>query len=462
MNTDLLKNLSLFAGLPDDRLQWLLDRAETVTTTRGEVLMEEGSPPDAFYVIMEGDVEILKQSGNQEVVIAVRGVGEMLGEISLIGSTTRTATVRALRDCQLLKISRGLFEDLLCGHVTTAMTILRTVIARLRNTESMLAQNEKLASLGTLAAGLAHELNNPAAAARRSTSQLRQAISNWLSARGALDVLQLEPALNEIVVCRLRDDLARNAVSPIAPDPLARSDMEYEIENWLDARGVETAYDDAPALAAFGWNAASLDTWCAQFSPAQAPVVVRWLAAGYAVHGLLDEVGTSAERISEIVKAIKDYSYLDQAPLMEIDVHEGLESTLMILKHKLKLGVNVMRDYDKSLPRIEAFASELNQVWTNIIDNAIDAMKGQGDLRIRTRAVDNHVVIEIGDSGPGIPPAALPRIFEPFFTTKGPGSGTGLGLHVSYNIVQKHRGKIEVQSQPGNTRFIVTLPMRIR
>ncbi len=462
MNIDLLKNLTLFAGLPDDRLAWLLEHADDITMQRGEVLMEEGSPPDAFYVIVEGDVEVVKHSNNQDVVIAVRGAGEMLGEISLIGGAARTATVRALRDGRLIRVSRALFEDLLCGNVATAMTILRTIIARLRNTESMLAQNEKLASLGTLAAGLAHELNNPAAATRRSASQLSQAISNWLAARGALDALQLEPALNEIVVCRLRDDLARNAASPLAPDPLTRSDQEYEIENWLDARGVDAAYEYAPALAAFGWDAAALDQWSTQFAPDQAPVVLCWLAAGYLVHSLLDEVNISAERISEIVKAIKDYSYLDQAPLMEIDVHAGLESTLMILKHKLKQGVNVTREYDGTLPRIQAFASELNQVWTNIIDNAIDAMKGQGELRIRTHAANDQVVVEIVDSGPGIPPATLPHIFEPFFTTKGPGAGTGLGLHVSYNIVQKHRGKIEVRSRPGETRFIVTLPARIR
>jgi signal transduction histidine kinase len=191
-------------------------------------------------------------------------------------------------------------------------------------------------------------------------------------------------------------------------------------------------------------------------------VVARWLAAGYTVHGLLDEVSISAERISEIVKAVKDYSYLDQAPLKEIDLHEGLESTLMILKHKLKQGVAVTRDYDQSLPHIEAYASELNQVWTNIIDNAIDAMKGQGELRIHTHEANNHVIVEICDSGPGIPPGATPHLFEPFFTTKGPGVGTGLGLSVSYNIVQKHRGRIEARSQPGSTCFTVTLPIRIR
>jgi signal transduction histidine kinase len=462
MNTDVLRNLPLLSGLSDDKLDWLMEYGDYVTLHAGEVLMEEGSLGDAFYVTLEGEFEIIKRSGTQDVVLNITSAGQMLGEMSLIEGAPRSATVRALRDSRLLKISKDLFLDLLCGNPTTALAILRTVASRLRNTELMLRQNEKLASLGTLAAGLAHELNNPAAAARRSAGQLRQTISSWLRARGALDALHLEPELNEIVVCRLRDDLARNAQHSLAPDALEHSDREYEIETWLDERGLENAYEYTPALVTFGWDKSSLEKWCEPFQSSQTPVIIRWLATGYLVHSLLDEVSMSTERISEIVKAVKDYSYLDQAPLQEIDVHEGLESTLMILKHKLKQGVTVTREYDKRLPHIEAYASELNQVWTNIIDNAIDAMKGQGDLTLRTYAKDGSVVVEVGDNGPGIPPEVQSRIFEPFFTTKGPSVGTGLGLHVSYNIVQKHRGKIEVESKPGATTFKVTLPLRLK
>lgn len=462
MNTDVMKQLPLFSGLSEDRLTWLIDNADQVDLRPGEVLIEEGSPPDAFYVILEGECEIVKRSGNSDVLLALNGPGEMLGEMSLIQNAARTATVRALRASRILRISRDLFETLLCSNAATAMAILRTVMVRLRNTESMMAQNEKLISLGTLAAGLAHELNNPAAAARRSVQQLRETIDEWLDAHSALDALQVRPELREAISAQLRDSLAGDGHTKSAADPLAESDRVYELEAWLDEVGVPEAFLRAPALAAFGWDRPSLQRWAGAFRSEDVPAIVRWLATGYQVHALLDEVGTSTERISEIVKAVKDYSYLDQSPLLEVDVHEGLESTLMILKHKLQHGVHVSRDYARDLPRVEAYASELNQVWTNLIDNAIDAMNGQGNLRLRTHAEGGEVVVEIADTGPGIPPAVLPRIFEPFYTTKAPGVGTGLGLHVSGAIVRKHRGKIEVRSEPGDTTFVVRLPVRAR
>jgi signal transduction histidine kinase len=461
MEAEFLRQVPLFADLPDENLKWLMDNGEHIALGAGAVLMEEGSLPDAFYVVLDGDFEVSKQSNGREVVLALRGAGEMMGELSLIEDRPRTATVRAVTESHLLKISRDVFKDLLCGNANTALAILRTVISRLRTTEAMVGQNEKLASLGTLSAGLAHELNNPAAAAKRSAGQMRVTISNWLRARGAVDALHLEPELSEVVVRRLRDDVARVAQTPTKIDSLTRSDREAEIEEFLDEYKLDDAWEYAPALVTYGWDAKSLRQWREQFEPAQLPVIIRWLATGYLVHSLIDEVNESTGRVSEIVKAVKNYTYLDQAPIQEIDVGEGLENTLVILKHKLKEGVNVSRDYDPAMPRIEAFASELNQVWTNIIDNAIDAMKGHGDLMLKTRANGDKVLVEISDNGPGIPENVLPRIFEPFYTTKGV-NGTGLGLHISYNIVQKHRGKIDVDSNSNGTRFVVTLPKRLR
>ncbi|HQV28224.1 MAG TPA: ATP-binding protein [Thermoflexales bacterium] len=461
MDAAFLRQLPLLAGLTDERLNWLLERATLEQIERGQVIIEEGSAPDALYVIVAGAVDIVKRAGGQDVHLAVRGRGEMLGELSLIGNEPRSATVRAREDGRLLKISRELFEALLCDNAGTAMVILQTIMKRLRNTESMVRQQEKLASLGTLAAGLAHELNNPAAAARRSAGQLGQTINTWLAARGALDRLRLPTEVNSIVLAKLREDLA-------APHPhgaavvsaLDRSDREYAVESWLDTLGLDDAWEYASPLVSFGWDQPKLAAWTAAYSAEQIPVIVRWLAVGYLVHGLLDEVIDSTERISEIVKAVKGYSHLDQAAMKETDVREGLESTLVMLKHKLKQGITVVRDFAPDLPRIDAYPGELNQVWTNLIDNAIDAMQGRGELRLTARTEPGRLVVEIADNGPGIPGQVLPRIFDVFFTTKAPGEGTGLGLHVSATIVQKHGGDIGVHSQPGDTRFVVRLPLR--
>ena len=463
MDVTFLRQLPLFAGLSDERLNWLLERATTEPMTRGQTVVEEGSAPDALYVIIEGSVDILKRSVGQDVHLAVSGRGEMLGELSLIGNEARSATVCVREDGRLLKISRELFEGLLCENAETAMVMLQTIMQRLRNTEAMVRQQEKLASLGTLAAGLAHELNNPAAAARRSAGQLGKTIDEWLAARGALDALRLAPDINTIVVSRLRDDLSSALHhAGLAGSALDRSDREFEVEEWLETLGLEAAWDHAPPLVAFGWSRATLSAWTAHFAADQIPIILRWLSVGYLVHGLLDEVVDSTGRISEIVQSVKVYSHLDQAAMKDPDVREGLESTLVILKHKLKQGVTVTRNFAPDLPIIDAYPGELNQVWTNLIDNAIDAMKGHGDLQLNARVDGDRMVVEVGDNGPGIPEHIMSRIFDVFFTTKPPGEGTGLGLHVSTSIVQKHGGDLTVKSVPGNTVFRVRLPLRQR
>ncbi len=459
MNLDYLRRLPLFAGVDQPDLEWLLSMAEPLEVPAGHVLMKEGDPGGSLYLVLDGEFEFTKRSGEQEIVLAVRGESEVIGEMSLLDQSPRSATVRATRDSHLLMIKRDAFRELLSKSPSATLAILQTVTSRLRNTEVMLRQSEKMAALGTLSAGLAHELNNPAAAARRSADQLRAALEEWQRLNGEIAALGLPPDRMQRVNA-LRDEIARRAAPPTPLDPLTRSDRESDVQTWLEAHGVDDAWQIAPTLVTFGWEPQSLGG----LEPlgTALPVVVRWLSAGGSVYALLDEVGKSAERISEIVKAVKSYSYLDQAPIQEVDLTEGLENTLVILKHKLKQGITVQREYASDLPRIEAYASELNQVWTNIIDNAIDAMKGQGILTLRTYRQDDHVVVEIGDNGPGIPPNIQSRIFEPFFTTKPPGVGTGLGLHISYNIIQKHHGKIQVTSQPGSTVFQVTLPTQMK
>jgi signal transduction histidine kinase len=462
MNVEFLKQIPIFAGLHAEDLQRLIEMSDTITVSDGTWFMREGEPGDAFYVILDGEVEISKRSGQQTIVLSVRGAGNMLGELSLLEDTPRTASVRARCEVTLLKIRRENFLQLLHDSPTAAQAVLHTVSERLRHTETLLRHSEKMAALGTLAAGLAHELNNPSAAMQRAASQLQTAVNDWV--RAATDLNRLTfTAEQTLRLNDLRGELIDRAGQAGDLDPLTRSDREYEAQTWLEDHQIDQAWELAPALVTLGWGVDRLAQLDQTFSRDQAAAVVHWLAHGCAVYALLGDIGLSAQRISEIVKAVKDYSYLDQAPVQAVDVHEGLENTLVMLRHKLKHGVRIRREYAPDLPRIEAHGGELNQVWTNLIDNAIYAMQGQGDLSLRTSARDGFIEVEVGDTGHGIPPEIQARIFEPFFTTKPPGSGTGLGLNITYNIVtQQHGGEVRVESRPGATRFIVTLPIKLK
>jgi signal transduction histidine kinase len=457
---DFLRRLPLFSALPEEELTRLVMMGREVELQPGDVLIREGDPGDALFVIVEGEFEITKLSGSSEVVIAHRGDGEVIGEMSLLDNEPRSATVRALASSRLFRIDQDSFHKLLEWSPAATRAILRTVTLRLRNTEVMLRQSEKMAALGTLAAGVAHELNNPAAAVRRASAQLAAALTEVEQLEMAFNALPLEPA-QRAAFAEWRAKVGQEGSKAPLLDPLSRTDLESEVQDWLEARQVQDSWEVAPRLVGLGFNRARLDELVGMFRTEQLPPVLTWLAARGNVESLLDEVSSSAERISTIVKAIKSYSYLDQAPIQEVDVHEGLENTLVILRYKLKQGVTVKRNYSRALPKIDAYASELNQVWTNIIDNAIDAMKGQGELTIHTFEDGERVVVEICDNGPGIPEEIQSRIFEPFFTTKPVGSGTGLGLHISYNIVAlKHNGQITIKSRPGETCFRVALPVR--
>jgi signal transduction histidine kinase len=465
---EFLRPLPLFSALEEQDLDTLTRLAEPRAVKAGDLLMEEGSPGDALYVVLDGQFEVVKHSGKQDVLLGLRGSGEMLGEMALLEQAPRMASVRALRDSRVLAISQSAFYQLLSSNPSAVFAILRTFISRLRSTEQLLVQQEKLAALGTLSAGLAHELNNPAAAVRRSTDQLREVLSEWQRTSRELGLLTFTQTQAERLDALRPQSAIRNPPSGAYLDALARSDLESELETWLEDHEItDRAWELAPVLVSLGWGAEQLEELAAEFTPEQLQVVVPWLANGSSAYNLLDEVQSSAERISEIVKAVKTYSFLDQAPIQQVDIHDGLENTLVMLKHKLKTGVSVTRDYAPNLPSIEAYGSELNQVWTNLIDNAIDAMHGKGEITLRTYtrgegpSADN-VIVEIADNGPGIPPDVQQHIFEPFFTTKGPGTGTGLGLHIVYNIVvEKHQGQITVSSQPGQTCFQVTLPVKL-
>jgi signal transduction histidine kinase len=325
--------------------------------------------------------------------------------------------------------------------------------------EVMLRQSEKLATLGKLSAGMAHELNNPAAATQRGAAQLRETISHLQQTHLRLGELKLTRAQLEALLAL--DQLAGERASrPADMDPLARSDREAQLEAWLEERGAEHAWEAAPTLVNLGYTPAELETLLARFAPDQFLAVIDWLGDTYNLYSLLEEIGQGAGRIAELVKALKGYTYLDQAPVQAVDIHEGLDSTLVILRSKLKSGITVRREYAPDLPRVQAYGSELNQVWTNLIDNAIDATNGEGTVTLRTRRDGEWVLVEVEDNGSGIPEDILPNLFDPFFTTKPPGSGTGLGLNISHNIVvHKHQGRIDVSSRPGKTCFAVRIPI---
>ena len=327
--------------------------------------------------------------------------------------------------------------------------------------EIMLRQNEKLATLGKLSAGVAHELNNPASAAQRAVSQLQDSILNLEQAEFGLG--QLDLSTSQLKALEPHTQLVYQRVEePISIDPLTRSDQEYEVETWLEENDVEDAWELAPTLVSIGYTTEKLTALANDFSGEKFQAIVILLCNLYTTRNLMAEIGQGMGRITEIVKALKSYTYLDQAPIQLIDIHEGLENTLVILRSKLGEGIQVHRDYAKELPQINAFGSEVNQVWTNIIDNAIYAMDGQGELFLKTYQEDSWVVVEIKDTGSGIPQDIQSKIFDPFFTTKPPGDGAGLGLNISHNIiVQKHKGKLTVDSRPGETCFTVMLPVNL-
>ena len=458
MNLSDLRKSPLFEGLSDDELKQLVDHAMPVTLHAGETLMKQGDPGDAAFVVMRGEFQVSKQSGQAHIKIDVRNPGDVLGEMALLSSSPRSASVVAATDAEVLKISPEAFEELLTKSSTAALAVLHWVMNRLSQNDALLHQQERMAALGTLSAGLAHELNNPAAAAQRSAAELHRSLTRWQELTH-----EIESAATRENQSAWLDDFMKEATrrfeSRVKLDALEKIDLVDQLQAWLEANGVDSAWELAPAMVNFGWDIASLERLK---SAAFFNLAIRWLATSCLMMDLLSEVQLTTGRLSEIVRAMKSYTYLDQAPLLEVDVHEGLENTLVILQHKLKKGIAIKREYSPKLPRIEAYASELNQVWTNIIDNAADAMNGHGEIILRTYAEDDSVVVEIVDNGPGIPENIQSRIYEPFFTTKPPGQGTGLGLHISHDIIANHhRGQLLVRSKPGETVFKTILPVKM-
>ena len=456
---EFLKNVSLFSYLAEHDLKALSQVIEEVRLPSGAELFVEGSEGDRAYIIRDGEIEVFKVSGARTVLIHVAKPGDVLGEMALIEKKPRMASARARTPCVLLAIDQAQFQALLASHASAAQAMFKTVISRWRATEAVLRQSEKLAQLGTLAAGVAHELNNPSTAVRRGADQLLDVFAQLQHVQLQLYALNLTPD-QHTALAALEQQVRKRAKELVAIDALAQSDLEYALESALEDLGVQEPWALAPTLAGLGYAPAQLTALTTTFPARHIETVLAWLSNVYQVYLLLTEIGEGAQRIADVVKAMKSYVYLDQAPVQRVDIHEGLDNTLVLLRNKLRHGVTVQRQYAPALPRIQGYGSELNQAWTNIIDNAIDAMDCKGTLTVRTARLDDRVLVEIGDTGPGIPPDIRRRIFEPFFTTKGVGKGTGLGLDVSYRvIVTRHHGDVQVESEPGDTRFRVFLPL---
>ena len=444
-----------FADLPDDQIDWFLGQSQEMHVKAGETYVRQGDPADAMFVILEGQFQWRGEFGGETVLFPGKA-GDVTGVLPFSRMTQFTVTGRAVTDGRVLRFPTSLFPELVQKMPELVKRLVGLMSDRIRETTRIEQQRDRLASLGKLSAGLAHELNNPASAAKRATSQLRDILKKIRDASLELGRRDLT-AGQKAEIEKLEASFTQPPVPP--PDALTISDLEDQIDSLLRSHGQNDLWQLAAGLARRNLQPEVLETLFANLDGYTARAALVRISASVEVASLLHEIESSTSRISDLVGAIKEYTYMDQSPVQNVDIVKSLETTLTILNHKLKQGVAVVRDYQRVPLLVNSFGSELNQVWTNIIDNAIDAMGGKGELRIRTYRADACVVVEIGDSGPGISPEVEPHIFEPFFTTKAVGQGTGLGLDTVQRIVKKHRGSIQVNSKPGDTRFQVWLPL---
>jgi signal transduction histidine kinase len=362
-------------------------------------------------------------------------------------------------DIKFLTLAAHFFHEKV--HMLWEQKKLRDLEKAYLQQEIMMRQNEKLATLGRLSAGIAHEINNPASAALRGAEHLNTNLFDLENNQYELGKMNLTHLQLEKLKT-LNKKIYKKSKQPAELNPLMRSDLENELELWFENKGINNSWELTSTLVNIGFSKDELSELADNFSGEQFPIIVASLGSNFTAHNLTEEIKQGTGRITQIVKALKSYTYLDQAPIQSVDVHEGLDNTLVIHRSQIKKGIRVVREYAKDIPRIQAYGSELNQVWTNIMDNAIVAMKGNGKIAIKTYKQDEWIVVELKDSGPGIPSEIQSKIFDPFFTTKPPGQGTGMGLNISHNIiVQKHKGEIKVKSKPGETCFQIKLPITL-
>jgi signal transduction histidine kinase len=464
-----LRELFLFADLTDDQLAWVAANSDVVSYHKGEAVSVEGEPAECFYVLLSGTLSMVRMVRGDEVEITRSDQpGAYTGATQFyLGDQVDQkygATVRAVTDAEFLALPAADFSAKFQQWFPMAVHLLQGMFVGIRNADELVGQRERLLALGKLTAGLTHELNNPAAAAVRATETLRERFAGMrhklgLLADGHFDGLQLHR------LTKIQDRFIERMADAEDLTPMQVADREDELGDWFDDHEVTGGWDLAPVFVAAGITVSDLDELANVVDPGFVAPALRWLSYTVETENLLSEVKESTRRISALVGAAKQYSQLDRTPHQEIDLHEGIDATLVMLSGKIPEGVRIVKDYDRGLPAVPAYAAELNQVWTNLIDNAVAAVHGQGDgtgtVTVRTARDGASALVEVVDTGPGVPPELKRRVFEPFFTTKGVGQGTGLGLDVSWRVVvNRHGGDLRVISEPGDTHFQVRLPLR--
>ncbi|MEV4017169.1 ATP-binding protein [Nonomuraea angiospora] len=466
IDIDELRKLFLFERLNDEQLTKLANSGQVRTFGQDEVILQQGDPAECFAVLLDGEIQMISETVSAGTVAMPRtsqpGVygGATSAYLGDRAPQTYQHTLRTTAPTRMFMLPAKKFAYIVAEWFPMAMHLLDGMLSGGRMQREIIDRRQRLTALGTITAGLTHELNNPAAAAVRAASELRSLIKTSRLQLAQLAEEGIPPEKLRTLI-EWQESCTSNLGKLPQRSPLEMSDAEDELGDALDELGVEDAWDLAPALVTAGFTPEALEKIRGKVGEDRAPAAVQWLAKAIEISQMLNEVTEATERITSLIGSAKQYSQMDRAPFQQADVHDLLDSTVAIFRGKIHPGITVVTDYDRTLPPIPCYAGELNQVWTNLIHNALDAMGDQGTLTIRTAHDEDEAIVEIGDTGPGVPEAIKDRIFEPFFTTKSVGQGTGLGLDISYRIVAgRHGGEIKVRSVPGETWFEVRLPLR--